>query len=321
MRFVVIGDIMIDETVYGGVERISPEAPVPVLSKTKVRRVIGGAGNVATNLRAICPRARVDLIGIASRDCLALLNNYSLNSIYLYTPPEVRIAPEKMNVKLRFIDTKTGYQLLRVDNEDDVGIKELSLDWQFTKDIIEQGDRCLPGADAVIISDYCKGAITEELARSIISHVKNNMNVPVFVDTRRHNPECFEGASYITPNVKELKIMMETLGYKYPVDIPNFVKNMKLKGMLLTKSEEGMELRLADDPTIWHRSADNKDVVDVTGAGDTALAAFAAAMTLKPSKPDWALEVANILAGEVCLFKGTAVPENTLETYGYNTQV
>lgn len=296
MNIIVIGDIMIDETVYGAVDRISPEAPIPVLQESYRTKIIGGAGNVARNLKAIYPEGNIFLMGLASLECTKLVQN--INWVLQDLIPN-----NEMNIKLRYVDTKTGYQLLRIDNEESINCKNKTLDTNQTIDNIRKIN-----PNGIVFSDYNKGTLTEELIIRLIQ-IANKKNIWTFADMRRNNIECYKEIMFITPNNKEFNIIAQE---RTPTQV---IQDLDLCGILLTRGHEGMDLYYKNMPAL-HRDATENHIVDVTGAGDTALAAFTIATMLKNDHLE-ALTVANKMAGEVCMLKGTAIPKTTIYDHGY----
>lgn len=298
MKVCIIGDVMVDHTIFGAAQRLSPEAPIPVLQKRSEMLLPGGAGNVAKNFKALMPESEVLIAGFLGEDYRDAFCDF--NTSWSEWMP-------KMNVKLRYIDQRTGYQIVRIDNEEDIGT---------TGNFISPGKAlemiAVEEPDLIVLSDYSKGVITGALARDVICACRLE-GIPVFVDTRKKNIDCFREANYITPNRHEF---CEITGLPRNSPLVNkaaqmLLEDMKLDGILLTKGEQGMDLHLKGK--IYRRKADMEAVIDVTGAGDTAVAAFALAiMSVQPEKALW---ITNKAAGDVCLKKGTAVPDLTLENY------
>ena len=288
MRFIVIGDIMVDRTIYGEVHKISPEAPVPVITHSYITEVLGGAANVARNIEAI--GHEVIMGGYIGEIAQKLFQKTSINI-------DSAIEVEQDNIKTRFVDIKTGYHLLRYDNETKTKLYGplTSGPWIHLK----WHQKILP-YDGVIISDYHKGSLDSNVAEII--QYANEANVPIFVDTRRSNIDIFKGASWLMPNLKELNAILEEYNLIEPADI---IKFLGLQGIIITMSEDGMELQMLNPKVRLRTAATNSHIVDVTGAGDTALASFAIAIA-EGKKPVQALRIANKNAGIVCMKRGTA---------------
>ena len=306
---------MIDETHYCDCNRLSPEAPVPVAELKYKTSVLGGAANVAHNLKALAPDIRVYLCGWLGQDHQHLLND---EDIHLW--PGGWLPNNLTNIKLRIVDRHKGYHLVRIDNENFIDCNSRFLP---NNEIISWMNKIQP--DSIILSDYLKGAITKDLARAIIT--KNMGKAEVFVDTRNPDISMFEGADWLTPNKHEFNKILEFTRVRQPLwkQIPEMVrKQNNLRGILLTRGSEGMDLHTTEEidgrqkRIQLHEDSINTNIIDVTGAGDTALATFVTLRTLGCKKHDFALKLTNQLAGEVCTHPGTTVPTKTLKEYGFN---
>jgi len=295
---------MIDETWLAECNRLSPEAPVPVALLKSKYSCLGGAANVARNIRALDPDIDIHLAGYIGCNFQYLLDN---DRIKLW--PAGLVEAEQTNIKLRIVDTNKGYHLIRVDNEEFVECKDRPLPIEgilsWLRDI---------NPDSVIISDYCKGAIWHELAARVITNIQGKQ---IFVDTRRDDLEMFYNANWITPNKHEFariqKYMRSQQIGSFATDPQVMSKFYGFKGMLLTRGSEGMDLYVNSNS--YHRDSVNHDIIDVTGAGDTALAAFTLLKTADLLDNEYILEVTNTIAGEVCMERGTVVPKKTLDKY------
>jgi D-beta-D-heptose 7-phosphate kinase/D-beta-D-heptose 1-phosphate adenosyltransferase len=284
MKFVVIGDIMVDKTIYGEVNKISPEAPVPVIDCKYETNILGGAANVARNLVALGHEV---IMGGYVGDL-----SMSLFAREQYIDTKYTIYQPKDNIKLRYVDIKTGYHLIRVDDEDETESYGPLEDgpWKHLD---------FYRIDGILLSDYNKGALGNN-AESIMKEARVR-NIPVFVDTRRDDISAFKGANWMMPNANERNAMLKFHNCKEELDL---IIQFNLTGMVVTLSEEGMYLVTRDgkSETI---PATQKNIVDVTGAGDTALATFAVE-TAGCKPPMEAMKKANENAGIVCTKRGTA---------------
>ena len=297
-RIVVLGDIMVDSTWHCNVNRLSPEAPVPVASVISKTETLGGAANVAYNIAKIGnSEVQVFLGGWLGVEYKHLIEN---TGIVLWHSGYT--TGKRTNIKLRIVDKTSNYHMIRVDNEEINRCQDFPL---------PAATKCnwLPGIqpEIVMCSDYITGASTKELAQMWIKQ-KEYFNSQVIVDTRIPSyPHMYEGADYITPNKKEI---MKFLGRTKieTKDLVGFIKLMGLQGLLLTLSENGMMLLTEEE--VFEQKALNTSIIDVTGAGDTALATFAiaTAFDIPLSKR---LIYANYLASEVCMSPGTTVPKIT----------
>ncbi|MGH8289053.1 MAG: D-glycero-beta-D-manno-heptose-7-phosphate kinase [Steroidobacteraceae bacterium] len=289
-RVLVVGDAMLDRYLFGEVERISPEAPVPVVRVTREEHRLGGAANVALNVKALGPQSL--LITVVGDDEPAkrleeLLKQQAVE-VVLGRDPNLFTC-----VKLRVIGR--AQQLVRVDFENQP-------DHEVLADMLSDFARVLPQRDAVLFSDYGKGGLTHiprmiELARAA--------GKPVLVDPKGEDYGRYAGATAITPNRAELAQVIGS--WKTEAQLEERVQRLReshrLDGVLLTRSEEGMSL--FDAAGHLQVPAQAREVFDVTGAGDTVIATLAAmmacGMTLREAMP-----IANRAAGIVVGKFGTA---------------
>ena len=310
VRVLCIGDMMLDDFVYGDVERISPEAPVPVFRWRREKEALGGVGNVAANLRAlgvqvslIC-RVGNDEAGSRVRDLLAQLG------VRLAESPRSDVPTIR---KVRFVSMNN--HLLRMDRET---IAEP--DAAEEDAVIDALTRSLDGTSLVLLSDYAKGFLSPSLIRRAISACRDR-NVPVFVDPKGSDYSRYSGATLVKPNRRELET---ALGEKVDTSGPSFeatvadaarrlMKKAGLDGLMVTLSEKGMIYVPADGGPAMHLATESREVSDVSGAGDTTIATLAAA-TAAGADMRRAMSIANVAAGIVVGKVGTAVvtPEEIL---------
>jgi D-glycero-beta-D-manno-heptose-7-phosphate kinase len=262
-RILVVGDVMLDRYWHGAVERISPEAPVPVVRVEREEERLGGAANVALNVKTL--GARVTLLTVVGADQAAeslgrLLTARGIEAV-LRTDPQLSTI-----VKLRVIGR--AQQLLRVDFESEPDHEVLG---QMVDAFAEQ----LPLHDVVLFSDYGKGGLVHiprmiELARAA--------GKPVLVDPKGSDYRRYAGANVITPNRGELAQVVGQWRDEHDLAarVAALRESIKVQSVLLTRSEEGMTLFGEDG--IVHEPARAREVFDVTGAGDTVIAALAALM-------------------------------------------
>lgn len=296
-KILVIGDIILDEYIEGTVTRISPEAPIPILDKKQTYYRLGGATNVAKNLKSL--GANVWIIGRIGEDnggeiIKKLLVDEGINIDLLVHSPEVPTI-----VKTRFICD--NHTLLRVDYED-----KRSLGIEFTNTLIEDFERHVKYFDAIIISDYRKGMVNSKWVKHLCEMNKAYDKI-ITVDTHAKSLESFRGVTCVTPNRKELEEMV------YPQRVPDvenailaaqdLIKQYDLKSMLVTLSEQGLVSVTSDHAE--HVPVACKDIVDVTGAGDTVIAVYTLALAAGYS-PVQAARIANKAAGIVITKMGTA---------------
>ena len=304
IKIAVIGDMMLDDYIIGSVDRISPEAPVPVVNVREERFVLGGAANVVNNLSTL--GAQAFSFGVIGNDANGdrLTNEFVKNLINV--KGIVRTEDRPTIVKRRII--AHNQQLLR-------------LDWEDKKDIgSEDEDKLLENLrvhideiDAIILSDYDKGVLTPRVAKEIIK-LANEKGKIVTVDPKPKNAKNYVGATSMTPNRKEA---MECIGVDRIEDVEKLGEELKskleLKNLLLTRSEEGMSLfqdKVINIPTFA------KEVYDVTGAGDTVISVFTLAAAAGASWHE-AAKIANTAAGVVVGRMGTSTvtKEEIVEFY------
>ena len=297
-RVLVIGDAMLDRFVNGAVERISPEAPIPVLRVTSETSMPGGAGNVVRNLAAL--GARVTFIAVCGddapgRELADALSGDARIDADLYTDPS-----RPTTIKVRYL--AGNQQMMRADWEADQAIDTKTADAMLraaTADIGTYG--------AVVLSDYDKGVLSEGRARVIIEAARA-AGVPVIVDPKGDGYERYHGATLITPNRKELEQAAGKAasdGDAICAAARDLIAEHGLSGMLVTRSADGMTL-VSDAGDIHHLAAETREVFDVSGAGDTVVAAVAAMLASGAGTKDAAC-VANTAAGIVVAKVGTAV--------------
>ncbi len=289
-RILVVGDLMLDEYIWGKVERISPEAPVPVVDVKEESIRLGGAGNVAKNLVGLGASAIVaSVIGDdrPGRLIMDLLEERGIENKLV-----VMDAGRKSSVKTRII--AHTQQVVRVDKE----IR--SLIGNETRDrLLGLLEDHLSSADALIISDYGKGVISRELIEGVVSMARKG-KVSVNVDPKERNFSYYVGVDLVTPNTKELGYStgMVIGDEKDIVEAATRVKSrLGCSMVLVTRGEHGMSLLDADD-RITHIPTSAKSVYDVTGAGDTVIACFTLAMA-SGATPVEAAIISNTAAGIV----------------------
>ena len=310
-RVVVLGDVMLDEYLYGEVNRISPEAPVPIVRVSRERAVLGGAANVASNLRAI--GATPVLLGTyqedaAGRRLRGLLEEQGIDAGRLLQDPG-----RPTIIKTRVIGQQQ--QMLRIDREDTDPLGKSAVEA-----LCASLEPLLAGAGALVISDYAKGSVNGPVM-DLVRSLCGARNLPWIVDPKPEHAHLYRGATLMTPNTKELS-ELSRMPSKGDGDLAMaglaMVGELELQGLLVTRSEKGMALFTAEsrhrEP--WLIPTEAREVFDVSGAGDTVIAVFAAAIA---SGADWkaAAMLANAAAGVVVGKMGTATatPEEILRHY------
>ncbi len=296
-RILVVGDIMLDRFTRGRVERVSPEAPIPVLRVLNEATMPGGAGNVAANLAALGARTQlVSVVGddAAGRELSALVAGLLGSADGILT-----VAGRPTTTKTRFI--AGGQQLLRADAETDAPLP----DADGARLLALVAER-LPDAGILVLSDYGKGVLTPDLTASMIE-LAHAAGVRVLVDPKGRDYRRYRGAFCITPNAGELA---EATGMPARDDAGVIAASRALLSdcgigaVVATRSEQGMSVVPAAGPVI-HLRAQAREVFDVSGAGDTVVAVLAAAIASGAGLADAAM-LANIAAGIVVAKVGTA---------------
>ncbi len=298
----VIGDVMLDRYWWGKVTRISPEAPVPVVKLSRTSVSAGGAANVAANVAGL--GAFAILVGIVGKDTDAEILRGLVSSNPSVDCRLIALDDRSTTVKTRIV--AHNQHVVRLDQETDETVTETEIESS-----VEVIRNAIKDADAVIISDYAKGFLTESLLREILDFARSN-GKRVFVDPKSKDLTKYAGASVITPNQKEASESVQRL-----LDDSEAINEAGLElrlahnfeAVLITEGENGMTL-FDDDPTAYHLDALARDVFDVTGAGDTVIATFAVAATGGMNFRESAA-ISNIAAGIAVGHIGTTVVTRT----------
>jgi rfaE bifunctional protein kinase chain/domain len=289
-KLLVVGDVMLDRYWFGDSDRISPEAPVPVVQVSKVDERLGGAANVARNVAAL--GANTTILGVVGEDEAGnrigeLLRQSGVNS-QLEVDPKV-----PTTVKLRVIARQQ--QLIRLDFEETPS--QIALEQKLAR-----FEKALDIADVLILSDYGKGALSQ--VANMIEYARAKSKV-ILVDPKGEDYEKYRGATLITPNRSELR---QVVGRWVDEDdltqrAQNLRRSLGIEALLLTRSEEGMSM--FTDQGVSHVRAQAREVFDVSGAGDTVIATLAVALAAQWPL-DRAMALANRAGGIVVGKLGTA---------------
>jgi D-beta-D-heptose 7-phosphate kinase/D-beta-D-heptose 1-phosphate adenosyltransferase len=290
-RVVVVGDIMLDRYWYGPTQRISPEAPVPVVKIQQDEDRPGGAANVALNIASL--NGQVTLAGITGEDEASSTLNTHLSAIGVDCQ-FLQSAAHPTITKLRVLSR--NQQLLRLDFEE--SFAEIN-----KQPLIEKTKALVKNHDLLLLSDYDKGTLSDVQA---LIKAANEHNVPILVDPKGTDFSRYRGATLITPNLSEFEAVV---GYcKTEAEIVSkgqaLLKELDLTAMLVTRSEQGMTL-LRRDHEEFHLPTQAREVYDVTGAGDTVIATLALAIAANADFTQ-ASALANIAAGIVVGKLGTS---------------
>ena len=297
-RILVIGDVMLDRFIDGSVSRISPEAPVPVLEKSRETQMPGGAANVAGNLASL--GCNVRLVSVTGDDAQGRSVAALLGANMAIDFHQVIDRNRPTTTKTRF--RADGQQVLRFDEETTDAV-----DAATAKQLLDTFVAALDEADLVILSDYAKGAVPPSLIAEVISYARNSGKT-VVVDPKLADFGAYAGASLLTPNLAELRrtgiVAGDTLE-QIAAGASRLAAAHDMEAILVTLSARGMLLAGADGS--WHHApAQAREVFDVSGAGDTVIAMMAAALAGGIDRAA-AMSLANIAASVVVAKSGTAI--------------
>ncbi len=293
----VVGDLMVDQYIYGKVRRISPEAPVPVVEVNQETLLLGGAANVAHNVQSL--GGNVFIAGSIGRDDVGKILINKFNEIGFDTSGIVIDGKRPTTVKTRVI--AHSQQVVRFDREikSDISRSTMVL-------ILDYIESCLPHIKGIIISDYCKGLITRGLIRKILELAGPRRFVTV--DPKIGHFHYYKGVGLITPNVNEAS-------FGSGIDInderslhaagKSLLKKLQCKAVMITRGDEGMSL-FERNGKVTHIPTCAQEVYDVSGAGDTVIAALTLSHASGAALKDSAI-IANHAAGVVVTRVGTAV--------------
>ena len=270
LKLLCVGDIMLDRFVYGRVNRISPEAPIPVLFQTSASSMPGAVGNVARNVASL--GAHCQIVSVVGEDDIAkelteiLGSSPELDSSIICSPDR------NTTLKVRYISS--GQQLLRVDQEN---TDKLSL--QAESELVASILKSAQHANVILLSDYAKGVVTDAVIQACLM-ASEKYEIPLIVDPKGLNFEKYGAAALIKPNVSELSAYLNMpLGSDEEVEtgLQAALKKLHVDAILLTRSEKGLSF-LKRGGEIHHFPAEKREVFDVSGAGDTSLAALGIAL-------------------------------------------
>jgi D-beta-D-heptose 7-phosphate kinase / D-beta-D-heptose 1-phosphate adenosyltransferase len=295
-----VGDLMLDDFVYGEVTRISPEAPTPVLAVRHSAVEIGGAGNVARNVAAL--GAKCILVSLIGNDDAGLTLTNALGKFDGLIVPDLVIDKARQTTrKVRFVSEHHSSHLMRADWETTAPTSA-----QSESAIISYAETAMPQVGAVVLSDYAKGTLTPRVVRAIIDAARRH-GKSVVVDPKGHDYSVYRGATLITPNRQELgaavhrPVTTEAEIAKAAADLARLVES---EAVLVTRSEEGMTLHIEGHAPI-HVPAYPVKIRDVSGAGDTVAAVMAVLLAMQ-APFESAMRAANAAAAVVVGKRGTA---------------
>ena len=295
-RILVIGDLILDRYIWGKVNRISPEAPVPIVEVTSENFLLGGAANVANNIVSLGGQATI--VGVAGLDSGGeiMRRMFGENGIHC---GGVIWGSRPTTVKTRVI--AHSQQMVRFDREDKARVEGRTL-----RGLLDFIHSEISGHDGVVLSDYRKGVVSVELVAEVLKQARPK-NIFVSVDPKVGHFHCYKNVSLITPNVAEASVAsgVEIRDEKSLAAAGrSLLKKTSCDAVLITRGEQGMSLFRKDK--VVHIPTVAKNVFDVTGAGDTVIAAFTLAYTAGGTMEEAAV-IANHAAGIVVGEVGTAV--------------
>jgi D-glycero-beta-D-manno-heptose-7-phosphate kinase len=296
-RVLVLGDVMLDEYVWGTVSRISPEAPVPVVAVRSESLKIGGAGNVAANIAALGGRA--DVVGVVGNDAAGERLTRELDRVGVKAGGLVVDGSRPTTIKSRVV---AGSQhVVRFDRESDA-----PLDAAVRRQVLQRVREMLPAAQVLLISDYAKGVVGSRAVREVLGMAARLKKI-VAVDPKVQHVPLFRGVTVIAPNHHEAAAAARIL-VRDEADLlrvgQTLLRRLQARAVLITRGEHGMSLFEANN-SVTHIPTAAREVYDVTGAGDTVMAVLALALAAgAPMRQAAAL--ANYGAGVVVGKRGTA---------------
>src|SRR3954471_10726236 len=304
-RIAIIGDAMLDVYLRGDVDRISPEAPVPVVRVRDRELALGGAANVAQNIDAI--GARADLVCAVGDDAEGQVIKQMLRGIRSEARSVVTVA-RRTTTKTRVL--ARSQQVVRFDEEEDVDIEgdEMVSLVRAALDAVAQ-------ADALVLEDYNKGVLTPALIGQVMQDASAK-EMPIVVDPKYRNFFAYKGATIFKPNRRELESALgAAVDIEHPEALPESIKRLGVQNLLLTLGEAGMALIDADGE-VGRVPTTAREVYDVVGAGDT-VTAYLATMLAGGATPAEAAVIANFAAGvEVAkLGAATVTIDEVIEAY------
>jgi D-beta-D-heptose 7-phosphate kinase/D-beta-D-heptose 1-phosphate adenosyltransferase len=293
----IVGDLILDRYVSGDVSRISPEAPIPILAAKVADQRLGGAGNVAANLRAM--GAAVEVLGVVGDDGLGEALLALLGEIGIQTGGCVRDGGRPTTEKTRLVGG--GHQMLRVDWEDARPVSQ-----EISERLCQDLSARVARARAVVISDYGKGVLTPRVIAAVIAAARAS-RVPVLVDPKGSDYSIYRGATLVTPNRKEAELALGRSLAEFdslPEGIAELIRVADLEHAVITLGPDGMAhgSRAGD---FHHVPTFARQVFDVTGAGDTVIAHLALGLAARLSLRE-AVLLANQAAGIVVGRRGAA---------------
>lgn len=293
LKVLVIGDVMVDAYIYGKVNRISPEAPIPVVDVTKKETCLGGAANVALNIQSM--GAIAHLYSVTGKDSYSGTLLHLLEEKALWSEGIIQSSNRRTTVKSRVISN--SQHLVRFDEED-----KHELDKSEERALLDSIKARISNYDVVVFEDYDKGCLTPSVIREVIN-LSKNQQIPTLVDPKKNNFMEYKGATLFKPNLKELS---EGLGRTIHLDEINkdasdLMEQLQFKQTLITLSQHGVFYK--NESEYGTIPAHVRNIANVSGAGDTVIAV--AALCLAAGAPTRLIaKLANLAGGMVCEYPG-----------------
>ena len=295
-RILVVGDLILDHYILGKVERISPEAPVPVVWANQENFVCGGAANVGLNIAAL--KGKAALCGVVGNDPFGKTLLAKVKDEAIETKLVVCDKTRPTTIKTRVVGNRQ--QMVRVDWE---SVEPLS--YKINKKFVDSLHKVIDNFDAVIIEDYGKGMINADLAGDLVELCRSHKKI-VTVDPKEENIDLYQGVTCLTPNLKEAQAAAE-MKIRSKAELPllgqEILDRLHPQALLITLGEDGM--MLFENGKHYHIPTAALEVFDVSGAGDTVIAVFTMALACKASFYE-AAYISNLAAGIVVGKLGTA---------------
>jgi D-beta-D-heptose 7-phosphate kinase / D-beta-D-heptose 1-phosphate adenosyltransferase len=301
-RIAVIGDLMLDDYLWGHIERISPEAPVPILNVKRHDSTLGGAGNVAENLRAL--GVHVMAFGVVGCDP----TGEKVRALLASHGADIRgVIPDcgrPSTRKVRMMSMEHGQQVFRFDEESNAEVSR-----QIEEALVATLRESIGEVQAILLSDYLKGVLTERVLKLVFAAARER-EIPCIVAPKDSKADKYRGATVLVPNARELAQLTGTRvnGDDWLNDsAKRLVDNLGLQALVVTRGSEGMSLFERKDGAFSRIDVPTtaRSVYDVTGAGDTAIAVFGACVATGTSF-EVAVQLANLAAGIKVGKRGTA---------------
>lgn len=293
-RVAIVGDIMLDRYLEGDAERISPEAPVPVVTVADERVVPGGAANVAANVAAL--GASVQLIGTVGDDGAAVALRAALEALGIGTSGLLPVPGRPTTTKTRIV--ARGQQVVRIDREVTNALPDRVRD-----DVLAMAHAAVLTSDVLLLEDYDKGTIDAAMAGDLVAAARAGA-IPVVVDPKIRNFFSYSGATVFKPNHRELETAFSTRFMGDDADLEGARQRLGTDHLLLTLGSEGLALVSAGEP-LRRTASIAQDVYDVSGAGDTVAAWMALSLAAGANVAEGAW-LANVAAGIEVGKRGTA---------------